>query len=270
MNPTPTPATCAELHARLLGGQTAASLEDVLPGLAANLRTAGRVSAKYWAESTIYDPRAKASLLPDAVLDALGIRRESAGGVVRVPAGLMHTYGYLFSQVNTPHGLKGKRWTASRLDERLGLPAGTFGPLAPQGEFASNVTSALLRLVGERPTLPRAAKLRLSTRAAGRVEQRVTWRTADGRTEKAVVFTHLAGLAPLPGLETDEAYLLVYSVVRDGRRRLVTGFPVDAGFAESIVRTPSGRSAAFAPRFNLYVDPSWTAVAQENRGFRPL
>ena len=265
----PTYETCAALYARLLGGATAAQLEDVLPGLAANLKTAGDVSAKYWTDSTPYDELAKASILPDPALDALGIRHETTGGVVHVPAGLMHTYGYLFSQLKTAYGLKGKRWIESRLDERLGLPAGTFGPLAPKGEFASNVTAALLKLVGERPYVPSAAKMKIPAKAAGFVEQKVEWKAPDGKTVKAAVFTHLVALKALPGLETADAYLLIYSVVRDGKRRLVTAFPVDEKFAASIMKTPAGKSSAFVPRFNLYVDPSWAVVAQENRGFKP-
>ncbi len=261
----PSYETYARLYGRLASGATAAALEDALPGLSKNLATAREVSEKYWTDSTPYDELAKASILPDSVLDGLGIRREVSSGVVHVPAGMMHTYGYLFSQLKTAYGLKGKRWLESRLDERLGLPAGLFSPLPPAGEFASNVTAAFRALVGERS----ASKAGPKARAAGFLEQRVTWRTPDGKIVKASVFTHLVPLKPLPGFETADAYLLIYSVVRGGRRRLVTGFPIDAGFAGSLMKTPAGKSAAFVPRFNLYVDPSWTVVAQDNRGFKP-
>jgi hypothetical protein len=253
----------------LLSGATVESLEDVLPGLSGNLKTAKEISAKYWTDSTPFDEVAKAYILPDNVLQALGIRHETTGGVVHVPAGMMHTYGYLFSQLVTPYGLKGKRWVESRLDERLGLPAGMFGPLAPQGEFSSNVTAAFLKLVGERPSIPSAAKLKLKAKAEGSVEQKITWTTPDGKTEKASVFTHLVPLKPLPGFESADSQLLIYSIVRDGRRLLVTGFPVDDKFAESILKTPAGKSASFKPRFNLYIDPAWTVVAAETRGFKP-
>ena len=261
--------TYARLYARLMAGASAQALEDELPGLAGNLKRAGEISAKYWTDSTPFDELAKEYILPDKALDGLGIRHEATGGVVHVPAGMMHTYGYLFSQLKTAYGLKGKRWVESRLDERLGLPQGMFGPLPPQGEFVSNVTAAFLKLVGERPSVPGAAKLKLKAKAAGRVEQKVEWRTPDGKTEKASVFTHLVPLKPLKGFETADAYLLIYSVVSGGRRRLVTGFPISASFAESILKTPAGASASFKPRFNLYVDPSWTVVSQQTPGFKP-
>jgi acyl-CoA synthetase (AMP-forming)/AMP-acid ligase II len=265
----PTYETYAKLYDRLLAGATAAQLEDVLPGLAANLKTADDVSARHWTDCTPFDELAKAYILPDAALDGLGIRHEVSSGVVHVPAGVMHTYGYLFSQLKTAYGLKGKRWIESRVDERLGLPARTFSPLPPQGEFASNVTAALLGLLGEKTSLPRAAKLKPAAKVAGFIEQRVTWKTADGGTQTASVFTHLVELKPLKDLETADAYLLVYSVVAGGKRRLVTAFPIEKGFAASIMKTPAAKSAAFSPRFNLYVDPNWMAVSQDNLGYKP-
>jgi len=261
--------TYAKLYDRLSAGATAQALQDKLPGLAKNLKTAKEISAKYWTDSTIFDELAKEDILPDKVLDGLGIRREKTEGVVHVPAGMMHTYGYLFSQLKTAYGLKGKRWIESRVDERLGLPAGTFSPLPPKGEFASNVTAVFFALTGDKVSIPTAAKLKPKVEAAGFVEQKVAWKTPGGKTEKASVFTHLVPLAPLPGFESPDAYLLIYSVVSGGRRRLVTGFPIDAKFAESIMKTPAGSAPSFTPRFNLYVDPVWTVVSQETAGYRP-
>lgn len=259
----------AKLYDRLSSGATAPALEDELPGLAKNLQTAKDISAKYWTDSTIFDELAKENILSDKVLDGLGIRHENSGGVVHVPAGMMHTYGYLFSQLKTAYGLKGKRWIESRVDERIGLPAGTFSPLPPKGEFASNVTVAYLGLAGVKVSIPTAAKLKPKAKAAGFVEQKVEWRTPGGKTEKASVFTHLVPLKPLPGFETKDAYLLIYTVLSGGKRRLVTGFPIEAGFAGSIMKTPAGNAPSFKPRYNLYVDPSWTVVSQETKGWQP-
>lgn len=259
--------TFASLYARLMNGETAARLEDAVPGLKRNLKTASRVSADYWTDCTPYDELAKEDILPVQVLEALGIRRTVDGGVAHVPAGVMHTYGYLFSQLKTAYGLKGKRWIESRLDERLGLPAGTFSPYTPRGEFASNVTSVLLQLAGERPKLARAARLRPTAKILGRIEQNVTWRALGGEEISALVVTRLVELRPLAGFETSDVALLIYEVVRDGRRRLVTAFPVGRGFADDLTAAKPSEEASFRPRFNLFIDPSWTVVAQKNSGF---
>lgn len=247
----------AKLHARLLEGANAKKLEDVLPRLNANLKTARAVSDKSWTDCTIFDELAKADILSEKAMKSLGIRRETTGGVVHAPAGVMHTYGYLFSQLQTAFGLKGKRWIESRLDERLGLAAGTFGPVPPSGEFATNLTSTLLELVAKP-----------SKKAAGRVEQNVTWKTRDGKTAKATVFTVLVPLAPLPDLKTTDEFLLIYGLKRDGRTLLTTAFPIAKGFADSIMGTKADAAPVFKPRFNLYVDPSWTVTAQDSAGWR--
>lgn len=258
----------ARLYARLMDGAAAEHLEDELPGLRENIAVADGVSEKYWTDCTVFDELAKAEILPERAMNGLGIRRETAGTVVHAPAGVMHTYGYLFSQLKTAYGLKGKRWLESRLDERLGLPAGTFGPRPPKGEFASNLTSALLQLAGEKARLPRAAKLKPGAKPLGRVEQRVVWRTPDGAKVEASVLTWLVPLGPAPGLETEDRSLLIYAVRRGGRLRFTTAFPVAQGFADAIMATKPDETPAFKPRFNLFVDPAWTVVSQENLGWR--
>lgn len=258
----------ARLHARLLGTDSAKQLEDELPRLRANLKIAEEVSAKHWTSCTVFDELAKAEILPEKAMKGLGIRREVTGGVAHSPAGVMHTYGYLFSQLKTAYGLKGKRWIESRLDERLGLPAGTFSPLTADGEFASNITSTLLQLIGIAEKVPHAAKLKPATKALGHTEQRVTWKTPAGKTVQASVFTHLVPLAPLQGFETADNYLLIYEVLRDSRHRFTTAFPIGQGFADGIMGTKPDAEPVFKPRFNFYVDPAWTVNAQENLGWR--
>lgn len=265
--PAPGYETFARLHDRLMGGAAAEHLEDELPGLSENVKIARGVSEKHWTDCTVFDELAKADILSETAMKGLGIRRETTAGIVHAPAGLMHTYGYLFSQLKTAYGLKGKRWIESRLDERLGLPAGTFGPLPPKGEFASNVTAALLRLAGEKARLERAAKLAPAAKPLGRVEQHVAWKTPEGATVEAAVLTYLVPLGPAAGLESADRYLLIYAVRRDRRLRLTTAFPVAQGFADAIMATKPDEEPAFKPRFNLFVDPAWTVASQRNLGW---
>lgn len=258
----------ARLHARLMDKDTAKTLEDELPGLRRNLKKARTVSDLYWTDCTIFDELAKAEILEEKAMKALGIPRAVTGGVAHAPAGVMHTYGYLFSQLKTAYGLKGKRWIESRLDERLGLPEGTFSPLAPEGEFASNLTSVLLKLIGAPAKIAHARGPEPAAKSIGRVEQRVTWKTPDGKAVKAVVSTYLVPLMPLPGFESSDSFLLIYEVLRDGRHRFTTAFPVGKDFADAVMATKPDEEAVFKPRFNLFVDPAWTVAEQENLGWR--
>ncbi|MBI3544228.1 MAG: hypothetical protein HY075_13240 [Deltaproteobacteria bacterium] len=258
----------AKLHARIVERHAQArDLEDELPGLAGRLKIAEKVSADYWTDSTPFDELAKSYILPDAVLDALAIPRATTHGLVHVPAGVMHTYGYLFSQLRTAFGLKGKRWIESRLDERLGLPAGAFSVLPPKGEFLSNVTRAFFKVLGVSAGLPRAAALSPKTRLTGTITEQVVWKTGDGAVKRGVVRTHLVDLLPLKDQQTTDVKLLIYEAELDGRRRLVTGFPVDEKFATSIVASGPATDTVFKPRFNLYVDPSWSVLEHRSEGF---
>lgn len=259
----------AKLFARLEGGQTAANLTDVLPNFPKDLETAAKVSDSHWTDSTPYDELAHGYVLPDAIMDALGIRHEVTGSLAHASAGLLHSYGYLFSQLKTAYGLKGKRWIESRLDERLGLPAGTFSPRPPRGEFLSNLTAVLMHLVGAPVHLPRSSVLEPQARTAGQITERLKWRTLEGGIVSSTVITHLVPLAPLPSFETSDTHLLIYEVVHAHKHRLVTAFPIDQRFAQSLLGAKPAVDATFQPRFNLYVDPSWTVIERRSSGYLP-
>lgn len=260
-------ADYAKLYQRLAAGETAADLEDALPGLRGNLAAATATSRRWWTDSVNDDELVHAPILPGKVLDGLGIPRETTGGVEHVPAGLMHTYGYLFSQLKTAYGLKGKRWLESRVDERLGLPAGTFSPRPPEGEFLANLTATLARLVGVPVDVPGATKAVSNARALGAVEEHVRWRRPDGSSVEAVVRTTLVALGPARGLRTADTHLLIYELELGGERRFVTAFPVDDAFARTVLDAKPVDDFAFKPRFNLYVDPSLAVFAYRGGGF---
>jgi hypothetical protein len=259
----------ARLYGRLAAGKTAADLEDAIPGLRGRLASAAEISRRWWTDSTPGDELAHEQILPDDVLDALGIPHRVDGGVEHVPAGLMHTYGYVFAQVKTAYGLKGKRWIESRVDERLGLPAGTFSPNPPEGEFLANLTATLARLVGLPADVPGALKTEPNARALGAVEERVRWRRPDGAAVVGVVRTHLVALGPARGLKTADTHLLIYELELGGERRFVTAFPIESAFARTFLDAKPADDAAFKPRFNLYVDPSWTVFERRSAGFVP-
>ncbi|MBI3556991.1 MAG: hypothetical protein HY074_12065 [Deltaproteobacteria bacterium] len=259
--------TFTQLHDRLLKGATATQLEDAIPRFSRNLKIASAVSLAHWTDSTPFDDLAKAYILPEKVMDALGIGHSVTVGVVHVPAGLMHSYGYLFSQLKTAYGLKGKRWIESRLDERLGLKAGVFSPFTREGEFLSNVTAVLLEFIGAKASLPTAARLVPRTKSAGSVSEHVKWRTAEGVEKELTISTHLINLLALPGQETNDVKLLMYEVVDAKKHRLVTAFPVEQKFAEAIIGAKPESDTQFRPRFNLYIDPTWKVVAHRSEGF---
>lgn len=55
-------------------------------------------------------------------------------------AGLTHTYGYLFSTLQTPYGYKRARYVKGEIEAGFGLPAGLLGGLPTSGTLLQNLT----------------------------------------------------------------------------------------------------------------------------------
>lgn len=79
-----------------------------------------------WSSSTVIDENVGEAVFEREIFD----RIHEAGGVnARFPignAGLVHVYGYLFSEILTPYGYKRDRWNDGVLATALGLPADHF------------------------------------------------------------------------------------------------------------------------------------------------
>ncbi|WP_158685456.1 amino acid deaminase [Microbacterium halophytorum] len=99
------------------------AIDAVLARIEAD-RRAGRFDA--WARSTVVDENIGEAVIDRELFDAL---HAAAGVDAAFPvgnAGVIHVYGYLFSTVRTPFGLKSDRWNDGALARTLGLPADRF------------------------------------------------------------------------------------------------------------------------------------------------
>src|SRR5262245_4006145 len=80
-----------------------------------------------WGRCVNIDENTREVIVQPAILHALG---DLAGVRVRgrvVHAGLQHTYGYLFSLIQTPYGFKRDRWTSTDLERGLGVDLTLLG-----------------------------------------------------------------------------------------------------------------------------------------------
>jgi hypothetical protein len=176
-------------------------------------------------------------------------------------AGMDHTYGYLFSTLQTQFGFKRARWVQPDIDKGLGLPPGLISPAPPAGTLFSNVTclagnialkddkiaSAFLKKAAAR-----CAKPLRKFRARGRI--RVTEEVSLPGGRKVDLRTDLVPFRKVSG---GNSHLLVYSVYDSaaGRAFLITAFPVAEGFVKSVT-APAGLGAdkPVQPRYNAYVE----------------
>lgn len=232
-------------------GKSIDFVESKIPKFRESLQSAFEVSQDRWSHSMIYDEKAGKPIVAPVILERFGIPVDYDGQMPYGEAGLLHTYGYLLSQIQTPYGKKGKRWIESRIDERLGLAPASFSPFAPQGEFLSNLTGALDLLAARQKPLLDATQ---------------TVYFVDKDTSKrhiARIYNRVYALPPLEGQVDLNTRLMVYSIQIDGEtiQRYVTAFPVTADFEKNLKNELEELySAEFRPRYNLYIPLSWKVL----------
>ncbi|MGV9769122.1 amino acid deaminase [Microbacterium sp. NPDC003461] len=184
---------------------------------------AGRI--ELWGHSTVVDENVGAPVITRELFDLL---HDAAGIDAEFPignAGVVHLYGYFFSDVPTPYGYKRDRWNDGVLACALGLPGAAFrlGD-SPDETPLARVTAAALPLLQD-PPADAVAVLDVPV---------------DGVPTRAVVTAGSGGSG-----------VLCYGVDEGQRLRLVTLFPVAdaADFArEAAAEPPRLRWNAALPR----------------------
>ncbi|MCA9059989.1 MAG: hypothetical protein KDA85_15890 [Planctomycetaceae bacterium] len=197
-------------------------------------------------------------------------------------AGLQHTYGYLFSVIDTPFGRKRERWTETLLETSLQLPVSTFSPEPATGTLLANATwlAGSIAFHGDRrlSRLQQCLHRRVSQELCEKIwPWKCTWRlretvcfTNSHQHLRQVEFrTDLCPLDQAPSSDdTNESdvsrFLLVYSICdsQDTVPRLVTLFPVDQRFFDSLhSRGKQRRATDIRPRYNAAV-PGFPAEPQ--------
>jgi hypothetical protein len=216
-----------------------------------------------WGRCVNFDENVRQVIVHPAVLRALG---EVAGIPVRgtvVHAGLQHTYGYLFSLIQTPYGPKRERWVSTDLERGLGIDVTLLGERPAAGTLLANATwllgqvafrgqpAALARLAGAAAAVaPALVAYDCSHLSVCSIEEQAA---APGRLRRVV--TLITDLVTLP-LAPEGDRLLVYSA-RAGARaplRLITAFPVRPAVAEELrASAVPGGPAEVRLRYNAYV-----------------
>jgi hypothetical protein len=186
-------------------------------------------------------------------------------------AGLTHTYGYLFSNLETPFGYKRARYTRNEIETGFGLPAGLFSGRPSKGTLFSNLTvfagkiafrdhEPAVKLLDEAiGQIGRTAPAELLSYPYGtlKVRRLVEWTRNDQFTLE--LRTDIVSF-PRANTAGRNIALLIYSIVykKDGkdraRPRLITVFPVDSGFANHLFKADGlGERVPFKLKYNASV-----------------
>ena len=222
----------------------------------------------FWGRCMNIDEFAGTSIVSPSVLEVLSATAQRRMSLSMPHAGLQHTYGYLFSVIPTPFGMKRDRWIDDGLERSLGLPSQTLEPRPSLGTLLTNATWLAGRIAFRNDDRLLQLQRRLTDRIAPSLH-RMTLPTMSLRLLESVVTAARSGVEAEIQLRTDivrmpraegelavNPYLLVYSVA-DSRCRhpaLVTLFAVSEDFREALAtRATQRRRSDIRPRYNASV-----------------
>ena len=184
-------------------------------------------------------------------------------------AGFQHTYGYLFSVIETPYGKKRDRWVQTDLEAGLGLPLDVLGPSPSEGTLMANATWLAGSIAFSDHKRLHWMRRCLAKRAALSVQEfePEKWRSlrltetvppANSNSLPSDIFL-ITDLIRMPFAEKSgirENWLLVYSIDSEssGIPQLITLFTVTDDFVESIrERAAKRKRSDIRPRYNAFV-----------------
>jgi hypothetical protein len=234
-----------------------------------------------WGRSVNVDENVGQIIVHPAILRATG---ELAGVPMRgmvVHAGLQHTYGYLFSLIETPYGAKRDRWVSTDLERGFGIDLSLLGDRPRRGTLLANLTWFLGKIVfrDQSAALSRLARNALAV-APALVNLDYAHLSACRILEKAVLsgtnrrevslITDLVPYPHPPANPNADNVLLVYSIQNGARStiKLITGFSVKDQVAQEIrASVDSNEKVPIRLRYNAYVPGIYGRTAPGRRFF---
>jgi hypothetical protein len=199
-------------------------------------------------------------------------------------AGLTHTYGYLFSNAYTPYGYKRLRYVAGETEAGFGLPQGLFSGLPSTGTLLSNLTTFAAPIAfrdspvakGELQDVVDSGLLTIpSDIASYNYSNLKVKRLVEIVANEKYYLEMRTDIVNFPFENThgNNRALLIYSIdfrspEQPARPRLVTVFPVDAGFATGLFNPTSlGTSVSMKLKYNAVLPVSIPAEEMVGKRF---
>jgi hypothetical protein len=220
-----------------------------------------------WGRCVNVDENVRQVIVHPAILQAIGdlAHVPMTGRVVH--AGLQHTYGYLFSLLDTPYGAKRDRWVSTELERGFGIDLSLLGDQPKQGTLLANLTWFLGQIIfRDRPRSLRRLEQNAATVAPELVGydfarlpvcRIVEQAVLSGNSTKEVLL--ITDLVPFPYARPDlsvESTLLVYAVQNGARApvKLITAFSVKPQVVREIkASVPPRGTVELRLRYNAYV-----------------
>lgn len=209
----------------------------------------------FWGKSLNFDSGAQKKIVDDKIIEDLQKLFNIKNDNKIVHAGIMHTYGYLFSTINTPYGYKRKRWIAPTLNAAFSMSGNSLSPETIDGGLLSNVTYFSGMLAFKNKT-----ELSLLKNVSNEVFTYDYSKLAVDRVEEEIKgYTLVTTLVrfPVKIMIEENDYLLVYSIVDHTMKKeyLVTAFPINAeAYGKIIAPETMGPNQKITLRYNAYLE----------------
>ena len=191
--------------------------------------------------------------------NAFGVKNENE----YVHAGIMHTYGYLFSVLNTPYGFKRKRWVDPTLNVGFKLKDQSLGVNPKSGTLLSNATYFAGKIAfSEKENLIALDQLQnVSSEIKNFSYHQLSIETLDEvvtspKSLDLIIRTSLVKLIEKNKNEEND-YLLIYSFKNKKTKseKLITAFPIKRDAYLKIIDSLSlGEDRPILIRYNGYFD----------------
>lgn len=210
---------------------------------------------QFWGQSFNFDSNAKKTIVDEKIIKDLqhifGIQNDNQ----KVHAGIIHTYGYLFSIIETPYGYKRKRWIEPTLNTGFSLSSLALSPFTVDGGMFSNVTFFAGKIVFK--TEERQTQLAALKNVANEVFTYDYSKLKKFRLEEEIeTYVLVTTFVEIPKSSDENSFLLIYSTVNKltGEEKLITAFPVNKEtFQKTTAPAELGDNKKITLRYNAYL-----------------
>jgi hypothetical protein len=228
----------------------------------------------FWGESINFDSGAKKKIVEDEILKDL----QNPFGIVNdnniVHAGITHTYGYLFSLIETPYGYKRKRWIDSSINDAFSFNKKSLSPDTNEGGLLSNVTyfAGSLAYKNNDQRLKLKKLNNVSAEVLNFNYEKIPKEVLEEKIStlplsEYVLRTTLIKFPIITDVK-ENSYLLIYSILnlKNESEALITMFPISKNAYEALIN-PSGLGPdkTITVKYNAHLINANTQSLKANR-----
>lgn len=211
---------------------------------------------QFWGMSLNFDSNANKTIVDEKILKDLQAIFSIQNDNQKVHAGVIHTYGYLFSIIDTPYGYKRKRWIDPTLNTGFSLSSQALSPFAIEGGMFSNVTYFAGRIAFK--SEDRLTQLAALKNVANEVFIFDYSKLKKFRLEEDIgQYVLVTTFVEIPKKTDQNEFLLIYSTVNKSNHeeKLITAFPVNKEtYQKTTAPSELGENKKITLRYNAYLE----------------